>query len=92
MTLYRIYYHSVEERLPISELDIHPDILHTLDELGMLEISGGTIGSKDLRRLYQIMRIKNFLGVNLNGASIIVNLMERIEELEEELDQIKRRR
>jgi MerR family transcriptional regulator/heat shock protein HspR len=38
------------------------------------------------------MRIKNFLGVNLNGASIIVNLMERIEELEEELDRIEKKR
>jgi hypothetical protein len=47
MTLYRIYYHSVEERLPISELGIHPDILQTLNDLGMLEISGGTIGSGD---------------------------------------------
>lgn len=92
MTLFRIYYHSFEDKLPISELDIHPDVVSILHELGMVDISAGTIDSANLRRLYRILRIKNVMGVNLTGASIIVDLLDRIEELEDEMEDLKRKR
>ncbi len=92
MTVLRIYYHSYEEKLPVSELDIHPDILSVLQELGMLELRAGFIDAINLRRLHKIMRLKNFLSVNLQGAAVIVDLLERIEQLEEEVESLKRKR
>lgn len=92
MTVLRLYYHSLEEELPVSELDIHPDIISTLQELGMLEVVSGCIDIRNVRRLYKIMRLKNFLSVNLQGAAIIVDLLERIEQLEDELESLKGKR
>jgi len=90
MRMIKIYYHSAHEKFPISELDIHPEILDILEELGILEIRNDCIDYQDVRRLYRMMRLKEFQGVNFNGAAIIVDLLQRIEELEEEIDRLKR--
>ena len=92
MTVLRLYYHSFEEKLPVAELDIHPDIISALQELGILEVTAGFIDIGNVRRLHKIMRLKNFLSVNLQGAAIIVDLLERIEQLEEELESLKGKR
>ncbi|HWP98442.1 MAG TPA: chaperone modulator CbpM [Syntrophomonadaceae bacterium] len=92
MTLFRIYYQCYEEKLPVSELDIHPDMLSTLQEMGVVDVAAGLIDAGSLRRLNKIQRLKNFLGVNLTGAAIIADLLERIEDLEEEVEVMKRKR
>ncbi len=90
MRMLRIYYHTAHDKLPISELDIHPDFLDMLEELGIVDIKDNYIESQDSRRLYKMLRLKEFLGVNLNGAAVIVDLLQRIEELEEEIERLKR--
>lgn len=92
MRLLRIYYQSDKQRIPISEMCIHPDLLDTLAELGMLEIDNGYVEEQSLRRINKIMRLQGFLGVNLNGAIIIADLMERIESLEAEIRRLKETR
>jgi len=57
-----------------------------------VEIKDGYIGPDDLKCIYKIMRLRRSLGVNLMGASIIVEIMERIEELEEENKKIRKKR
>ncbi|KUG02656.1 hypothetical protein ASZ90_020024 [hydrocarbon metagenome] len=90
MRMIRICYHTAYDKLPISELDIHPDLLDILEELGIVQIKDNCIESQDSRRLYKMMRLKEFLGVNFNGAAVIVELLQRIEELEEEIERLKR--
>ncbi|MGI6422688.1 MAG: chaperone modulator CbpM [Syntrophomonadaceae bacterium] len=90
MKMIRIYYHSISDQLPISELDIHPDLLDILVESGIIEVKDNHIGYQDCRRLYKMLRLKDFLGINFNGAAVIVDLLQRIEELEEEIERLKR--
>ena len=90
MTLMRIYYQGWEDdHLEIESLEFHPELLQTLHELGIIEISGGYIKRSQLRRLYKLQRLRDCLGVNLTGSAIILDLLERIEELQAELDYLK---
>lgn len=45
---------------------------------------------RDVYRIQKLMRLCNDLEVTPTGASIIVDLMARIEELEREIDELKR--
>ena len=71
-------------------MDIHPDLLDILVESGIIEVKDNHIGYQDCRRLYKMLRLKDFLGINFNGAAVIVDLLQRIEELEEEIERLKR--
>jgi MerR family transcriptional regulator/heat shock protein HspR len=43
----------------------------------------------DIQRLRQIQRLKDDLGVNLAGIEVILQLLERIEELQNEIERIR---
>lgn len=91
MSIIRIYYNSSAEKVPLAGLDIHPDLLAILQEMGIVEVAGDYIETRYIKRLYKIMRLRERLGINLNGAAVIVELLERIEELEEEIEYLKTR-
>ena len=44
----------------------------------------------DIARLRQIQRLINDLGVNLAGAEVILRMGERIEQLQEEMEAVRR--
>jgi MerR family transcriptional regulator/heat shock protein HspR len=44
----------------------------------------------DINRLRQIQRLINDLGVNLAGAEVILRMGERIEQLQQEMDELRR--
>jgi MerR family transcriptional regulator/heat shock protein HspR len=44
----------------------------------------------DIARLRQIQRLINDLGVNLAGAEVILRMGERIEQLQGEMDELRR--
>ena len=93
MKLIRIHCHSeTEEKLSIHHLDLHPGLLRTLAELGMIELDDDRITAGDLKRAYKVLRLRRCLGVNLTGASIIVELLERMEEMQDEITRLKRGR
>jgi len=92
MNIVRIHYHDNEEYVPLASFNLHPDIVALLEELGMIETSGDFISTEYAWRINKILRLKNALGVNLTGAAIIVDLMERIEELENELGALRKMR
>ena len=77
--------------IDIDTLDIHPNFLECLAELGIIEIKNRKLEEKSLSRIEKILRLRQSLGVNMPGACIIIDLLERIEELEEELEKSKRR-
>lgn len=89
MTLVKIYYENSEEMLPLSSLDFHPDLLIHLAELGIITLQQNMISISDLRRVNKILRLKSLLGVNLTGAAIILDLLDRIETLEAEIQSLK---
>ena len=91
MTLIKIYYENGKEMFPLSNLEFNPDLLKTLAEMGIVSLNQEYISSDELRRLKRLLRLKGLLGVNLTGAAIILDLLDRIEELEAEVQSLKRR-
>lgn len=87
MSIVRFYHHY--DRLPIYDLDIHPELLRLLGELGIIEIREETIVPEQLQRAYKLLRLKQTMGVNLPGAAIILDLLDRIEALQAEVDRLK---
>lgn len=91
MTLMRIYYHSWEDDwIAVERLEIHPEMLELLQQAGIIEIKGGHIGRDHLKRVYKLMRLRNCLGVNLPGAAVILDLLDQIDELQNEVERLKR--
>ena len=89
MKLVRVYYHSEYDYVPVSEIYIYTNMLNTLIELGVLDVEEDRVEVRSLRRLNKIMRLQDFLGVNLKGAIIITELLERIESLEDQIRQLE---
>lgn len=45
---------------------------------------------RDVYRIHKLMRLVNDLDMTFNSGSIVVDLLERIEELEKEVEELKR--
>jgi len=73
----------------LSSLGVHPDMIRQLAEFGVIEVRHGRIPVQQAPRLHRIMRLRQTLGVNFFGAVIIMDLLERIEQLEDEIEQLK---
>src|SRR3954454_1717024 len=76
-------------------LGVHAQTLRAYERQGLLTPSRtkGRIrlySIDDIRRAQQIRRLIEDLGVNLAGVEVILQLTERIRDLEEELQQLRR--
>jgi len=69
----------------IKNLDYHPELLERLVALGLVEIENEMIHTRQAARLDKIFRLRNCFGVNLTGAAIILDLLDKIDELKEQL-------
>jgi MerR family transcriptional regulator, heat shock protein HspR len=83
-----IYVISVAARL----VEMHPQTLRYYERAGLLKPirSSGKIrlySQREIERLKKIARLTNELGVNLAGVEIIIDLTERIEELQARMKQ-----
>lgn len=90
LQLYRQDTESCEEeyRIFIDDLPFQPSLLERLADIGIIDFKERTITQKEAEKVNKIIRLRNSLGVNLSGAAIIIELLDRIEEME---DEIKRR-
>ena len=78
---------SVAARL----LEVHPQTLRYYERAGLLKPtrSSGKIrlySQREIERLRKIQRLTTELGVNLAGAEIIINLTERLEKLQDQMN------
>lgn len=90
MKLVRIHYHSDRQEIIDSyQLEYHPEQLALYEEMGIIDLEDGGLTYKELRRLKKIIRLKKNCAVNTIGASIIVDLLDRIEELEDEIKRMR---
>lgn len=81
-----IFVISVAARL----LQVHPQTLRYYERVGLLKPtrSSGKIrlySQKEIERLRKIQRLTNELGVNLAGVEIIIDLTERLENLQAQM-------
>lgn len=84
------YIISVAARL----VEMHPQTLRYYERLGLIEPtrSSGKIrlySARDVERLRQIHNYVNDLGVNLAGVEIIMNLTEKLAEMEAEIKRLR---
>lgn len=92
MKLIRIHCHTdLEEVVAECHLDYHPDLLAIYEEMGLIEREGTGMRYDDVQRLKKINRLKRNCGVNTVGASIIVDLLEKIENLQDEVERLRRK-
>ena len=91
----QVYHHALSigpegEWVDISSLEIHPEIAERLAELGIVEIQDNHIQAYQATRVQKLMRLRHSLGVNLHAAAIIMDLLERIEILQDEIERLRK--
>jgi DNA-binding transcriptional MerR regulator len=69
---------------------VHPDMVRRFAQLGLLEPRGGTRAAplfrpQDAFLIARAMRLRRDLGVNYAGAVLAIELLDRIEDLEQRL-------
>ncbi|HOJ22718.1 MAG TPA: chaperone modulator CbpM [Armatimonadota bacterium] len=73
--------------------DMHPQSIRLYERLGLIRpryISKRRFFSEaDIERLRQIRRLTQEMGVNLAGVEIIFSLLDKIDQLQQELEDIK---
>ncbi len=77
-------------------VELHPQTLRNYEQCGLVvpRRSPGNIRlytERDVQRLHKIVRLTNDLGVNLAGVEIILNLTERLERLQAEMNDLQAR-
>lgn len=88
----RFYSISVVSRL----LNTHPQTLRMYERLGLIKPRRNERGNRlfseeDIKRVRKIQELTQRMGVNLAGVEVVFKLMARIEKLEEELNQLRKR-
>ncbi len=91
MKLIKVHLHDDGgEKLYLYNLEIHPDMVSIFIEHGIIEAGQEHITAEEFLQLKKIMRLRKALGVNTNGAAIIAELLNRIEEMEDEIRILRR--
>lgn len=91
MKLMQVHYHSEQrEKVSVFQLELHPGLIALLDEMGIISVREDSLEAEELLRLRKVLRLKSSCGVNLNGAAIIVELLERIERLQDEIERLRK--
>ena len=74
-------------------LSVHPQTLRRYEDMGLVKparVSGKRLYSpNDVERLQKISRLTEDLGVNLAGVEIILDLVERLESIQFEMDHMR---
>ncbi len=85
-----VYLISVAARL----CDMHPQTLRMYERMGLvrpqrINRKNRLYSEADIERLRQIQRLTRDLGVNLAGVEIILDLLDRVEKLQQELETLR---
>ncbi|MEW6299871.1 MAG: chaperone modulator CbpM [Thermodesulfobacteriota bacterium] len=72
---------------------VHPDLIDRLTVLGLIDpaetIPEPCFDVSAVLRIRSILRLRHDLGVNWAGVGVIMDLLERIEQLEQEIARLK---
>jgi len=87
-----LYMISIAARL----CDMHPQTLRMYERLGLVkprrtDSKNRLYSDHDIERIRQIQRLTHDLGVNLAGVEVILDLLEKMEQMRQELQAEKQR-
>jgi MerR HTH family regulatory protein len=90
---------STKELIAVNEFCTHNNIeirfIHSLQESGLIELTtiqeGGFIHTNQLQQLEKWVRLYYEMDINLEGIETITHLLERINNLQEEITGLKNR-
>lgn len=95
-----IHWRTEYSLLTLEELagtaGLHPELVEKFIDYGLVE-PATTTGShsffsvSSVERLRRIIRLRRDLGVNLAGVAVILEMRERMENLQRELDRLRSR-
>jgi len=74
---------SQTPRILIEDLPFQPLLLERLAALGVIEPRDRSLTLEEVDKVSRILRLRQSFGVNISGAAIIVDLLDRMEEREE---------
>jgi MerR family transcriptional regulator/heat shock protein HspR len=85
-----VYLISVAARL----CDMHPQTLRLYERMGLVRPKrvsqkNRLYSEADIERLRQIQRLTRDLGVNLAGVEIILDLLDKVEKLQQEIENLR---
>ncbi|SHO80837.1 HspR, transcriptional repressor of DnaK operon [hydrothermal vent metagenome] len=77
-----------------SMLDIHPQTLRQYEKEGLIKPSRtqGRIrlySQKDIEKIKMVLRLTRNLGVNISGVDIILQLKEKMDEMQDEINSLR---
>jgi MerR family transcriptional regulator, heat shock protein HspR len=79
-----------------KKVEMHPQTLRLYERKGL--VKPARVGSNrlysdaDIERLRQIQRLTQEMGINLAGTEVILNLLEKIDQLQSELEAVRQTR
>lgn len=83
---------SLEETA--RQAGVHPELVLRMVDLGLVEPKRQTpvfwFDPSAVKTICRAVRLRNDLGINWLGVGVVTHLLERVEELENELKKIKR--
>ncbi len=75
--------------------EVEYTFIHSLEEAGLLQVTvvdqTPYISDEDLRRLEQMIRMHHELEINIAGIEAITHLLQRIEQMQEEMRVLRNR-
>lgn len=77
--------------LPVDREGISPLMLQKLVSMGCLDVREGNVQVENLRNIVRMNRLRRHLGVNLAGAAVILEILDRLEAMERENERLRRR-
>lgn len=80
----------LRDRVAIDELPYKTLVIERLSALGVIDIEDRMIPVNQINRVAKILRLRTSLEVNLSGAAIICDLLDRLEKMEEEIEYLRR--
>lgn len=89
---------NIEKLIPVPALCIHYEVemsfFNNLSEMGLIEIK--TIKDTqyidtDIYEIEKIIRMHQELAVNIEGIDVVLNLLQKIDDLQNELNSVKNR-
>ncbi|MDA8334589.1 MAG: hypothetical protein M0Z41_06290 [Peptococcaceae bacterium] len=87
----RIFSPAEEIWLPVDRERVSSLMLQKLVQMGCVDVREGAVRAEHLRDVLRMTRLRRHLGINLAGAAVIVEMLGRIEELERENENLRRR-